>query len=144
MHSHRATNNLTIWQVWVDKVTSYILIMCGNWYATEYLKQIYCQFIRKPDLYGRCRACQNLPGSVQTVVLEVGTYSTMLPGFKKRIKMTFLTAQKKAEVYAKLYIEHYNFADYLEAAKEQGLNQDEADVVWESIDRYEDMRPSEV
>lgn len=42
------------------------------------------------------------------------------------------------------YVDHYNLGDYLEAAKKQGLNQDEAEVVWESMDQYEDIRPEEI
>ncbi len=58
--------------------------------------------------------------------------------------MNFKTAQEKAGIYARLYIEHYNLGDYLKGAEEQGLKIDEAEVVWQSIDRYEDMRPSEL
>lgn len=57
--------------------------------------------------------------------------------------MILLTAQKKAKMYAKLYIDHYNFGDFLKATKEQGLSSIETEVAWESIDQYEDMRPED-
>ena len=55
--------------------------------------------------------------------------------------MNYLTAQQKAKIYATSYIDHYNLKDYFDATKKHKLSQDEAEVVWESIDKYEDMRP---
>jgi len=62
----------------------------------------------------------------------------------KKMKMPFLTAQQRAKKYATLYVTHYNLGDYMLAAKNQGLKKEEAEVVWEAIDQYEDVRPEEI
>lgn len=65
-------------------------------------------------------------------------------GFNIGEDMIFLTKQEKAKIYVELYINNYNLGDYLKAIKDQGLESDEAELIWESIDHYEDTRPEEV
>ena len=55
--------------------------------------------------------------------------------------MNFLTIQKRAKIYAKYYISTTNLKDYLEATNSQGLKKSEAELAWESLDQYEDIRP---
>ncbi len=58
--------------------------------------------------------------------------------------MIFLTNQERARMYSKYYISTTNLRDYLNAADAQGLDAKEAEVVWESLDQYEDTKPEYV
>jgi len=53
--------------------------------------------------------------------------------------MIFLTKQERAKIYARLYINNRTLGNYLKAAKDQELELDEAELVWESIDIVYDL-----
>lgn len=55
--------------------------------------------------------------------------------------MVFLTNQQRAKIYATTYASTTNLHDFLKVTAQKKLPHNEAELAWETIDQYEDIKP---